>query len=73
MKSMLGDHHLLRNGLSRLLYDHSRNTSSVKLLPGPSWGHNVDAGSLTTFKTRKVDSLFTTMNKLGTYDQQSAI
>ncbi|XP_057526789.1 GEM-like protein 4 [Amaranthus tricolor] len=64
MKSMLGDHHLLRNGLSRLLYDHSRNTSSVKLLPGPSWGHNVDAGSLTTFKTRKVDSLFTTMNKL---------
>lgn len=62
MKSMLGDH-LLRNGIS---YEQTRKTSSIKLLTGPSSGQ-VGDGSLITSKQRKVDSVFTTMNKLGTY------
>lgn len=61
---MIGDH-LLRNGLSRLTYDHTRKTSSIKLLPRPSSGQ-VD-GTLVTSKQRNVESLFTTINKLGTY------
>ncbi|XP_021735160.1 GEM-like protein 4 [Chenopodium quinoa] len=61
MKSMLGDH-LLRNGLSKISYDQSRKTSTVKLLPGPSTGQ-VDKSLITT-KQRKVESVFTTMNKL---------
>ncbi|KMT02573.1 hypothetical protein BVRB_9g202600 [Beta vulgaris subsp. vulgaris] len=61
MKSMIGDH-LLRNGLSRLTYDHTRKTSSIKLLPRPSSGQ-VD-GTLVTSKQRNVESLFTTINKL---------
>ncbi|KMT20542.1 hypothetical protein BVRB_1g005260 [Beta vulgaris subsp. vulgaris] len=59
MKSMLGDH-LLRNGIS---YEQTRKTSSIKLLTGPSSGQ-VGDGSLITSKQRKVDSVFTTMNKL---------
>ncbi|CAO2814089.1 unnamed protein product [Amaranthus hypochondriacus] len=64
MKSMLGDH-LLRNGLSRLSYDNPRKTSTLKLLPGPSSSlPQIDKSLITTSKTHKVDSLFTTMNKL---------
>ncbi|KAL2921619.1 GEM-like protein 4 [Bienertia sinuspersici] len=67
MKSMQGDH-LLRNGLSRISYDQTRKTSSVKLLPAPSSSSSaaqVD-GSLiaTTSKHRKTKSVFTIVNKL---------
>lgn len=64
MKNMLGDH-LLRNGVS---YDQTRKPSSIKLLPGPSSGQ-VDDGSssLIVSKQRKIESVFATMNKLGTY------
>lgn len=58
---MLGDH-LLRNGLSSLTYDQTRKTSTIKLLPGPS-SVKVD-GSLIISKQRRVESVFTTMNKL---------
>lgn len=64
IKSMIGDH-LLRNGLLRLSYDQTRKTSTVKLLPGLS-PSKVD-GSLIISKQRKVESVFTMMNKLGTY------
>ena len=68
MKSMLGDH-LLRNGLSRLSYDNPRKISTLKLLPAPSLSSTQIHGSLiTTSKTHKLDSLFTTMNKLGKSD-----
>ncbi|XP_021841716.1 GEM-like protein 4 [Spinacia oleracea] len=61
IKSMIGDH-LLRNGLLRLSYDQTRKTSTVKLLPGLS-PSKVD-GSLIISKQRKVESVFTMMNKL---------
>lgn len=65
---MLGDH-LLRNGLSRLSYDNPRKISTLKLLPAPSLSSTQIHGSLiTTSKTHKLDSLFTTMNKLGKSD-----
>lgn len=69
MKSMLGDH-LLRNGLSsKLSYDQTRKTSTIKLLPAPSSSTaQVDgSSSLITTKQRKIESVFATMNKLGTY------
>lgn len=69
MKSMLGDN-LLRNGmLSKLSYDQTRKTSTIKLLPAPSSSTaQVDgSSSLITTKQRKIESVFTTMNKLGTY------
>ncbi|KAL2939009.1 GEM-like protein 4 [Bienertia sinuspersici] len=68
MKSMLGDH-LLRNGLSRISYDQTRKTSSIKLLPASSSSSSsaaqVDGPLITTpSKHRKVKSVFTTVNKL---------
>ncbi|KAL2939010.1 GEM-like protein 4 [Bienertia sinuspersici] len=47
MKSMLGDH-LLRNGLSRISYDQSRKTSSIKLLPAATSSSSQADGSLIT-------------------------
>ncbi|XP_021750607.1 GEM-like protein 4 [Chenopodium quinoa] len=61
LKCMIGDH-LLRNGLSTISYDQTRKTSTIKLLPGPSFG-KVD-GPLVVSKQRRVESVFNTMNKL---------
>lgn len=61
MKSMLGDH-LLRNGLSSRITYNIRKTSNVKLLGAPT--STQVHGSLTPSKNRKVESVFTTMNKL---------
>ncbi|KAL9229967.1 hypothetical protein vseg_005373 [Gypsophila vaccaria] len=60
MKSMLGDH-VLRNGLSRLAFDQTNN-SSIKLLLPPTTSGSAD-NSL-SLRHSKVDSIFSTVNKL---------
>lgn len=58
MKSMLGDH-VLRNGLSKIAPDQTRQ-KAIKLLPGPS---SHEDGSSTS-KQGRTGSVFSTMNKL---------